>query len=139
MHDVKALIAKDAALPMAARKFASAVVCPLVQGFSLLPIADALAKELTSYRAEQTVTLRNPVTELADGLHALGMEISYSSAVAYISTSYFGGQGKQEALVWDKRTLCFSPASAGYDQDWPNSPISQALRDDRSCRRKGQR
>jgi hypothetical protein len=24
--------------------------------------------------------------------------------------------------------LRFSPASPGYDQNWPNSPISQALR-----------
>jgi hypothetical protein len=72
--------------------------------------------------------LRNPITELSDGLHALALEISYSSAVAYISTAYFGGHGKQDALVWDKGTLCFSPPSSGYDQDWPNSPISQALR-----------
>src|SRR3954447_4840724 len=128
MHDVKALIANDAALIMAARKFASAVVCRLVQGFSLLPIAEALAKELTYYRAEQTATLRNPVTALSGGLQALALEISYSSAVAYISTSYFGGQGKQDALVWDKGSLCFSPTSLGYDQDWPKSPISQALR-----------
>jgi hypothetical protein len=128
MHDVKALIAKDAALTMAARKLASAVVCRLVQGFSLLPIADALAKELTSYGGEQAVTLPNPVPELSAGLQALALEISYSSAVAYIFTAYFGGQGKQDALVWDKGTLCFSPTSSGYDQDWPNSPISQALR-----------
>ena len=86
MHDIKALIAKDAALTIAARKFASGFVCRLVQGFSLLPIADALAKELTCYRGEQTVTLRNPVTALSGGLQALALEISYSSTVAYIST-----------------------------------------------------
>jgi hypothetical protein len=128
MHDVKALIAKHDTLTAGARRFESAVVCPLVQGFSLLPITDALAKELVVHRSGTKATLAKPMHGLSDGLHALAAEISRVSPVAYIVTYYFGGQGGQDALAWDKGSLRFSPATQGYDQAWPNSPISQALR-----------
>jgi hypothetical protein len=128
MHDVKALIAKSDKLTTRARQFESAIVCPLVQGFSLLPITDALAKELTVYRAETKMALTKPIQELSDGLHALAIEISHDSPVAYVATFYFGGRGGQDALVWSKGALRFSPNTQGYDQGWPNTPISQALR-----------
>ena len=66
--------------------------------------------------------------KLSDGLHALAIDISHDCPVAYISTSYFGGQGGQNALVWDKGSLRFSPTAQRYDEVWPNSPISQVLR-----------
>jgi hypothetical protein len=128
MHDVRALVAKSNAMMVSVRQFESAIVCPLVQGFSLLPITDALAKELAVYPSESKVALTKPIRELSDGLHALAIEISHDSPVAYISTYYFGGRGGQDALVWDKGTLRFSPNAQGYNQGWPNSPISQALR-----------
>jgi hypothetical protein len=128
MHDVQALIAKSETLAAAARRFESAIVCPLVQGFSLLPITDALAKELAAYHAETKAALTKPIRGLSNGLHALAIEISYDASVAFITTAYFGGQGGQDALVWDKGSLRFSPATQGYDQPWSNSPISQALR-----------
>jgi hypothetical protein len=128
MHDVEALIAKSDTLAAGARRFESAVVCPLVQGFSLLPITDVLGKELAVYRPGTKATLAKPVQGLSDGLHALAVEVSHASPVAYIRTFYLGGQGGQDALVWDKGSLRFSPATQGYNQVWPNSPISQALR-----------
>ncbi len=128
MHDVKALIAKSDKLAAGIRQLESAVVCPLVQGFSLLPITEALAKGLTLYQSETKAAIAKPIREFSDGLHALAIEISQHSAVAYIATSYFGGQGGQYAFVWDEGSLLFSPTTLGYHQDWPNSPISQALR-----------
>jgi hypothetical protein len=128
VHDVKALIAKSEKLAAQARRFESAIVCPLVQGFSLLPITDALARELTVYQSGMKVAPTKPLQGLSDGLHALAIEISHDSPVTYITTSYFGGRGTQDALVWSKGRLCFSPATPGYDQSWPYSPISQALR-----------
>ena len=52
MHEVEALIAETDHLAAAARKFETATVCSLAQGFSLLPITDALAKELRGYQPE---------------------------------------------------------------------------------------
>jgi hypothetical protein len=128
MHDVQALIAKSETLAAAARRFEHATVCALVQGFSLLPITDTLEKDLAIHHSQTTVTLTKPIRGLSDWLHALAIEISHDSPVAYFTTAYFGGQGGQDALVWNKGGLRFSPATPGYDQGWPNSPISQALR-----------
>jgi hypothetical protein len=128
MHDVQALIAKSDPLAAAAGRFERAVVCPLVQGFALLPITDDLAKELAARPGNNAPQRPKPLPELSDGLHALALEISRHAAVAYISTGYFGGQGGQNALVWRDGVLCFSPATPGYARSWPHTPISQALR-----------
>jgi hypothetical protein len=128
MHEVEALIAKTDHLAAAARKFETAKLCSLRQGFSLLPITDALAKELLGYRSETEDVLTRPLECLSDGLHALAVAISHDTSVAYISTCYFGGQGRQDAVVWDNGSVRFSPVTPGYSQDWPNSSISQALR-----------
>ena len=128
MHDVTALIAKSDKLTAATRRFETVVVCPLVQSFSLLPITEDFAKELSVNASQTKAPLTKPIKELSNGLHALAIEISHDCPVAYISTFYFGGQGGQNALVWDKGSLRCSPTTQRYDQVWPNSPISQALR-----------
>jgi len=130
MHEVEALIAKGDELVAQVRQFKNAVVCPLVQGFSLLPITDVFASELAGYQTGASAVPAKPIESMSDGLHALAITISHSTSVAYISTYYFGGlpgEG-QDALVWDKARLTFSPATQGYDRIWPNTPISQALR-----------
>ena len=128
MHDVDALIAKADDLTAAVRRFGTAIVCSLAQGFSLLPITDALAKELVVYQPGAKDVLTKPLRYLSDELQVLAAEISHHTPVAYISTYYFGGQGGQDAVVWDKGSVRFSPSTKGYSQGWPNSPISQALR-----------
>lgn len=128
MHDVQALIAKSDKLAAVARRFKCAVVCPLVQGFSLLPITDFFARELNGCQSETRPALAKPIRGLSDALHTLAIETSRDAPIAYVSTFYLGGQGGQSALVWDKGRLRFSPATPGYDRSWPNSPISQALR-----------
>jgi hypothetical protein len=127
MHDVQALIAKSDSLAAAVGRFERAIVCRLVQGFALLPITDAFAKEL-AVRPGNTAGTVAPLPELSDGLHALALEISRAVPVAYIATGYFGGQGGQDALAWRDGVLCFSPATPGYARSWPHTPISQALR-----------
>lgn len=128
MHDVEGLIARGDALSTSTSQFASAVVCPLIQGFSLLPLTDALAKELAAYRPDLQATLTKPLPYLSGGAHPLAIEISRRAPVAYIATAYFGGHGKQDALAWERGILRFSPTTPGYDRHWPHTPISQALR-----------
>src|SRR5438046_155998 len=128
MHDVQALIAKSDALAEAARRHESAVVCPLVQGFALLPITDAFDRELAAGASPLAAQLPQPIRGLSAPLHALALAISRDAPVAYITTGYFGGQGGQDALVWQDRALRFSPATPGYQGSWPDTPISQALR-----------
>ena len=95
MHEVEALIAKSDKLAAGARQFESAIVCPLVQGFSLLQITEAFAKELGGYQTDMRAALAKPIRYISDGLHTLAIGISHKSPVAYVSTYYFGGQGGQ--------------------------------------------
>jgi hypothetical protein len=128
VHDVDALIAKSDHLAAAVSGLKNATLCPLAQGLSLLPITEALAEELTLCTPEVEGSLTKPLSILSDGLNALAVGISRETPVVYISTSYFGGHGKQDAVVWDSGSVRFSPVTKGYEQVWPNSPISQALR-----------
>jgi hypothetical protein len=114
MHDVDALIAKADDLTAAARRFGTAIVCSLAQGFSLLPITVDLGKELVGYQPGARNVLTKPLGYLSDELQTLAMEISHYTPVAYISTYYFGGQGGQDAVVWDKGSVRFSPSTKGY-------------------------
>jgi hypothetical protein len=97
-------------------------------GLSLLPLTDALASELVAYRPDVQAALTQPLSYLAAGAHALAIEISRRAPVAYIATAYFGGNGKQDALAWERGILRFSPTTPDYDRPWPHTPISQALR-----------
>jgi hypothetical protein len=49
MHEVEGLIAKRDQLAAGTGKFKSAILCPLVQDFALLPITDDLVIELKAY------------------------------------------------------------------------------------------
>lgn len=124
MHDVKALVAKERWLREETATLGSAVVCPLVQGFALVPITDSVAAEL------KTVPSRGvpPLADMASGLVEVALRTSEGTPVAYISTEYFGGHGGQDAIAWLNGDMIFSPKSKGYGDVWPNSAISQALR-----------
>jgi len=124
MHDVKALVAKERWLREETATLGSAVVCPLVQGFALVPITDSLAAELKAVPSGGIA----PLGEMAPGLVEVALRTSQSTAVAYISTEYFGGHGGQDAVAWLNGDVIFSPKGEGYGDVWPNSAISQALR-----------
>jgi len=125
MHDVKALIAEEQRLRYEMATFRNAVICPLGQGFALVPITDSLTAELKLAASGVDADL---VPEMALGLGSLALRISDGAAVAYISTEYFGGQGGQDAVAWSNGDVIFSPKSEGYGDVWPNSAISRALR-----------
>jgi hypothetical protein len=127
MHEVEALIARSEPLTEGIRHLKHAVICPLTQNFSLLPITDALSAELASTAPDASLPAK-PLPYLPDGLHALALGISRRTPVAYIMTAYFGGHGRQDALAWHDGELRFSPGTNGYNRPWPDSPISQALR-----------
>jgi hypothetical protein len=124
MHDVKALVAQERWLREETASLRNAVICPLVQGFALVPITDSLGAELNT----EPPKLEIPLIEMAPGVIEVAQRTSQGTAVAYISTEYFGGDGCQEAIAWLNGEVIFSPESKGYMGDWPNSAISQALR-----------
>ncbi len=125
MHDVQALIANAEHLQRHIRRLRAAVLCGLPQGMALLPLTEAVAAELAL--GPQAAASELPPA-LGRGVLAFAIEVSQSTPVAFVSTCYFGGQGTQEALVWDKGALVVSPRATPAADAWPNSPISRALR-----------
>lgn len=128
MHDVQALISSHEALRRATNSLVHAVVCPFVQGFSLLPITDEQLSELNRQPKSAKDLPTSPLLKLHAGLHHLTLHVSSFAPSAYVTTAYFGGQGVQDAVVWQDSQLAFSPSTQGYHGEWLNTPISQALR-----------
>jgi hypothetical protein len=124
MHDVKALVAQERWLRDETVALKNAVICPLAQGFALIPITDALAEELKT----ATPNVEASLIGMAPGVFNVALRTSKRTAVAYISTEYFGGHGGQDAVACLNGDVIFSPESKGYNDAWPNSSISQALR-----------
>lgn len=129
MHDVKALIASASILTEVAARFGSAVLCPLVQGFALLPLTDIVVREIaTAEKTSETET--SVMADIAPGVAPLAYRLSLKGPVAYISTEFFGGTGGQDAVVWTHAAVAFQLTDGGEVDNigWPNSPVSQALR-----------
>src|SRR3954470_7101208 len=108
MHAVRGLIANQTAMRRLVRELEAAVVCPLPQGFGLLPLTDALTRELRAKRISDGGLAPAPLAELFSELHALALAVSGATPVAYISTEYFGGDGGQDAAAWKRGALMFS-------------------------------
>ena len=117
-HTVQAFIAKTEMLQTAARGLGSARVVPLGQGLALLPVTDGLSEEVGAGDG--------PTFEefyyLSPGLAALGAEWSRGGAVAYFETDYWGGEGKQAAVLWEGGEVVYGPARATL------GPINDVLR-----------
>lgn len=130
MHWIQALVASQATLAELGVELPSAVIRELPQGFSLVPITDELAAEIASagYPAKDPSPL--PAQEMAPGVAALAADLSARGAVAYVATFIHGGTGGQDGLVWEagNLTLCVQDAEDWSPSQWPNSPVSRALR-----------
>lgn len=129
MHDVKALVASNAILTDMDKRYSSAVVCPLVQGFALMPITDSLASEMAAVGKEYSESSAPLVSNMAPGVATLAAELSAAGLVAYISTDFFGGAGGQDTIIWKNGRTIFALSDGPANKfEWPNSPVSRTLR-----------
>lgn len=128
MHDVEAIIANSSVLQSILTGFRHAVLFPLTKELALLPITDDFANEVKDYGITASMSEDLPLPSLPPGLVKFAKEVSRSNSVAYVRTYYFGGFGSQDAVVWENEKLVFGPANDSYNDGWPNSAISQALR-----------
>jgi len=128
MHDVKALVAAAAVLAGVPARFSSAVLCPLIQGFALLPLTDSVARQIGDAHTSAE-HLHPHVPDMAPGVAPFAKALSLEGSVAYISTEFFGGSGGQDAVVWKGAYVALHLSDGGDNSiEWPNSPVSQAFR-----------
>jgi hypothetical protein len=120
-HTIQAFIAKTEVLRDATRGLGAARVIPIGQGLALLPNTDELLEE-----AGAGGVGGEPAFEefygLGPGLAELGAGWSAGGAVAYVETDYFGGEGKQAAVLWERGPIAYGPARGTL------GPINDVLR-----------
>lgn len=129
MHWVQALIAPRDILIQTCSTLPSAVICPLQQGLSLLPVTHAVEHELQT--SSWSLKEPNPplAEDMAPGLAPLAAELSQHGPVLYAATFFHGGIGYQDALVWEEGRLALKLSDTPQEMSsWPDTPISLALR-----------
>lgn len=109
-----------------ARGLAGARVVALRQGLGLVPMTDELFDAVTDGGASEFAEL----WKLPGGFGQVLGRWSETGAVAYVEAEYFGGVGRQAAVVWVGGTVALGPLTLGEREPAPpaGSPISRALR-----------
>ena len=120
-HTVQAFIAKADVLRDAARSSDAAHVIPVEQGFALLLNTDGLYGEVGRGGGSGELPYQE-FYKLSSALAEFGARCSTRGAVAYIETDYWGGEGKQSALLWEGGEVAYGPALARL------GPINDVLR-----------
>ncbi|MEU0009562.1 hypothetical protein ABZ079_36495 [Streptomyces sp. NPDC006314] len=125
-YDLRAVIADEEALLGATRDLPAARLASIRQGFSLMPMTDALFDSVAEGSGVGTLGFWG----LPGGFEKTLAAWSAGGPVAYVEAECFGGVGEQRAAVWNGGSIVLGPLHVEEGQPFPpaGSPISQALR-----------
>ena len=128
-HNIHGFVARTSTLEQIALGYQNAKVVTLQQGFGFLPLTDSFRQEVHAPEGEprgkqywSDEDLLREFHEITDKLTNLGGAASHLSPVAYIETEYFGGDGVQGAIVWNRGEVLLGPL---FSEDI--GPIDQVL------------
>lgn len=129
-YELRAVVAAEELLRAVSQDLAEAVVVPLGQGLSLMPMTDRLFDAVTDGSADGSEVGPLGFRRLPGGFDGLLTRWSAAGPVLYAEAEYFGGVGEQRAAVWADGTMALGPLHVSEGQPFPaaGSPISQALR-----------
>ncbi len=114
-YSLNALIAPRPILDTRVSDIAAARVAILPQGMSMIPVTDSL------YDAVGAGGEMEPFAKLSPGIEQWALSLSETGPVAYVEAEFFGGVGRQSAIVWRNRSRVFGPLDS-------TDAIDQALR-----------
>ena len=103
---LNALIAPRAILDARVSDIAAARVVLLPQGMSMIPVTDSLYDELGDGGEVEHFA------KLSPGIERWALSLSEAGLVAYVEAEFFGGVGRQSAIVWGNRSRVFGPLQA---------------------------
>jgi hypothetical protein len=124
MHSISVVIADKKITDEFASRFILAKSVALPQGKGLVPITTELSDDIAELARKPNIPyqdfeyLNESLVEVANDLSSLGM-------VCYAETEYFGGDGGQSSIVWDKGKVIYGPSSSFRNCQ---NPINDALR-----------
>lgn len=108
-YDLTALAARTGVLAVAVRGLPGAVIVPLNAGMELLPLTDELIEELDRRAEARKISFGEPGLQNLRGPALLARDASAAGPVAYLTATYFGGQGVQMSAVWERGKLAMAP------------------------------
>jgi hypothetical protein len=125
-YELKAVIAGSGILEAGARDLPHAVLAPLEQGLSLLPITEEFFDSVT----DGAPIGAHGFYFLPGGFESVLAAWSQAGPVAFVEASFGGGVGRQDAAVWSAGEIVLGPLHVEPQQPFgaAGSPISQALR-----------
>lgn len=109
VYSLCALLGRTNDLEPKPRSFENARCVRLGGALSMVPLSEALVGELE--RATIAVGVRELDTFefLSAGVEAWAQALSVDTAIAYVETEYFGGEGFERAGVWSEGRLALGP------------------------------
>jgi hypothetical protein len=131
-YTLEAVVAAEPVARVFADEYRSAVVVELEQGFALVPMAAPLIVELAAggetWRDAQLADEREP--RLPEPLERALAELSREGAVAYVEAVFWGGEGAQGSVVWERGEVVLGPLAEleGIPPPPDERAINQALR-----------
>lgn len=121
-HEIEAFVLAEPKGIDGWKSLAGVRYCRMSQGFLLLPVVWDTTSALRSPMGRNTETPFPEFCRLSNELVAFANEISILQPIAYIETSYFGGDGSQAAMVWSGGCPVYGPIRA------TQGVINEALR-----------
>src|SRR5690349_8305985 len=106
-YTLEAVISPVTVLHTVTQEHAGAVIVPLRQGLSLMPMTDELFDALTDGSRDQPPGF----WKLPGGFARVLAAWSHRGPVAYVEADFFGGVGSQCAAAWDGGTVIFGPVA----------------------------
>ena len=120
-YTLAAFVIMSSAADEAVKSFSSAVVVPLDQGLSLIPLTEAFTVALKAQYGAGLDIVFEDLSSLAGSAAHWAAQASHTSPVAFLEAEFFGGWGSQAGIGWQTGQIVFGPLEA-------NHAINEALR-----------
>ncbi|WP_415898134.1 hypothetical protein [Neptuniibacter sp. QD57_21] len=124
MHSIAAIIAKSETTKALDERFVLAKSIQLPQGFGMVPLTEALIEDITELGANSSVP-HEEFEYLNISIVQVLEELSFSGLICYVETEYFGGDGGQSSIAWDKGKVIYGPT---ISLNGNLNPINDALK-----------
>jgi hypothetical protein len=124
-YTLEAVVGASDAVIAGALRYPDAVVVPLHDNLSLVPITDELFDAITDRTSVRSWGFR----KLPGGFDRALASWSTVGPVGYVEADFFGGVGSQRAVLWVAAELVLGPLHVGEGEPFSSvgSPISQVL------------
>ena len=112
MHNVFGFIGKQEVISASVKAVPQARVVPLPQGMALVPITEFVRG---ATRSDDSIALPDALRVfemLSSELVLWVQEASRRGRIAYFETEYWGGDGGQDAVVWENGSIIYGPTIA---------------------------